>query len=169
MTKTLRKIHSDLNLKQGLKIYVRNTNNKYNTDFTADEELSSTMYLLIKFNTLGKQRYHEEQFNLMEDYLYLKRENAMYKTANESQAKRLETAVKVMEKADLKDSYIEHLNKQAEFLLIGDGYNFMKKVSKSLGKYLENKGLKYYQYMNWHGLNKWFHDRKEWFEAELEK
>lgn len=169
MTKTLRKIHNDLNLQQSLKIYTRNTNRKYNTDFTADEELSAVTYLLIKFNTLGKLRHHEEQFNLMEDYLANKRDLQLYKSLNETQSKRLEQAVNEMEKADLKDRYIEHLNKQADFLLIGDGYNFMKIVSESLGEYLENKGLKYYQYMNWHGLNKWFHDRKEWFESELDK
>lgn len=169
MTKTLRKIHDDLNLQQSLKIYTRNTNRKYNTDFTADEELSAVTYLLIKFNTLGKLRHHEEQFNLMEDYLSNKRDLQLYKSINETQSKRLEQAVSEMEKADLKDRYIEHLNKQTEFLSINVDYGFMDNIKDSLKDYFESKGLKYYQYMNWHGLNQWFEDRKEWFESELSK
>lgn len=169
MTKTLRKIHDDLNLQQSLKIYTRNTNRKYNTDFTADEELSAVTYLLIKFNTLGKLRHHEEQFNLMEDYLANKRDLQLYKSLNETQSKRLEQAVSEMEKADLKDRYIEHLNKQAEFLAIYDGFSFKDLLKERVGEYLEGKGLKYYLYMDYAGIKKWFEDRKEWFESELNK
>ena len=79
MTLTLAQLHKDLDVKQGLKNYVRNTNSKYGTNYEATQELDRETYMLIKYNTLGKLKRHGQQMKFIQAFTGME-ENVDYLT-----------------------------------------------------------------------------------------
>ncbi|QWY14630.1 hypothetical protein [Lactococcus phage PLG-II] len=162
MTLTLEQLHKDLDVKQGLKNYVRNTNSKYGTNYEATQELDRETYMLIKYNTLGKLKRHGQQMKFIQAFTGME-ENVDYLTNELEGAKtRADKAIAIIAKDNLKDAYIETLEVQAEF------YNQFG-VSEEVVSFLEKNGVRYAKYMIEEGITSFFKDRIEWFEKELAK
>lgn len=169
---TLRQLHDELTVKQTVKIYVNNTNKKYSTNFTADEELDKMDELLIRLNTLGKHRKHSQQMDILSDLYneakYQKNRNVGLKARAERAEKRGDQAEKIIEKDNLKDAYIKELKEYAYF-----NSQLLNWISRTAPKrtvdYLENKGIKYVQHISITGVSEIFKDRIKWFEDEIKK
>lgn len=162
MTLTLAQLHKDLDVKQGLKNYVRNTNSKYGTNYEATQELDRETYMLIKYNTLGKLKRHGQQMKFIKAFTGME-ENVDYLTDELEGAKtRADKAIAIIAKDNLKDAYIDTLEVQAKF------YNQFG-VSEEVVSFLEKNGVRYAKYMIEEGVTSFFKDRIEWFEKELAK
>lgn len=162
MTLTLEKLHKDLNIKQGLKNYVRNTNKKYGQNWLATEVLDKETYMLIKLNTLGKLGRHSQQTGFVTGYMNMEE---TVKTQHEQIAElknKAEAAMKIIDKDNLKEAYIETLKEKSEF----DG-EFG--ITDRVVAFMASKGVRYGEYMTQQGVRKFFKDRIEWFEKELVK
>lgn len=161
MTLTLEQLHKDLDVKQGLKNYVRNTNSKYGTNYEATQELDRETYMLIKYNTLGKLKRHGQQMKFIQAFTGME-ENVDYLTDEVSamESKAL-IASKLIEKDNLKNAYIECLKM----------YSIHERGSQpnEVIEYLEKNGVKYAKFMVKAGVTEYFADRIEWFEKELAK
>lgn len=162
MTLTLKALHKELGLEQALKIYVRNTNKKYSASFTEDEELSVEVYMLIKFNTLGKLRRHSQQMNFITSYTENLRDNKLLRSKAEELSGRVKTAQDLIKKDNLKDAYIETLKMSNHY---HGGFGISEEVIDFLGK----NGIKYAQHLSSKGVEQFFEERLAWFEAELSK
>ena len=162
MTLTLEKLHKDLDVKQGLKNYVRNTNNKYGTNFEATEPLDRNTYMLIKYNTLGKLKRHGQQAKFIAKFVQYEKEVKALIEEVTLQQERLQKAVTVIGKDNLKDSYIETLKMQSKFTK-----DFG--VTDEVIAFLEKNGVRYAKFMIAHGVETFFNERIEWFEKELAK
>lgn len=161
MTLTLAQLHKDLDVKQGLKNYVRNTNSKYGTNYEATQELDRETYMLIKYNTLGKLKRHGQQMKFIQAFTDMELD-VDYLTEELTVAEeRYNKAVTVIEKDNLKDAYIECLKV----------YSVHKnsKQPEGVAQYLAKNGVKYAEYMIEAGITQFFIDRIEWFEKELAK
>lgn len=161
MTLTLAQLHKDLDVKQGLKNYVRNTNSKYGTNYEATQELDRETYMLIKYNTLGKLKRHGQQMKFIQAFTGME-ENVDYLTDELEGAKtRAHKAIDIIAKDNLKDAYIECLKV----------YSVHKnsKQPEGVAQYLAKNGVKYAEYMIEAGITQFFIDRIEWFEKELAK
>lgn len=161
MTLTLAQLHKDLDVKQGLKNYVRNTNSKYGTNYEATQELDRETYMLIKYNTLGKLKRHGQQMRFIQAFTGME-ENVDYLTDELEGAKtRADKAVNIIAKDNLKDAYIECLKM----------YSIHERGSQpdAVSGYLEKNGIKYAKFMVKAGVTEYFADRIEWFEKELAK
>lgn len=162
MKLTLEQLHKDLDVKQGLKNYVRNTNNKYGTNYEATQELDRETYMLIKYNTLGKLKRHGQQMKFIRAFTGME-ENVDYLTDELEEVKtRANKAVTIIEKNNLKDAYIETLKMQAVF---SNEFG----VSADVISFLEKNGVRYAKYMVQEGVTSFFKERVEWFEKELSK
>lgn len=162
MEMTLKGLHEQLKVKQNLAIYVRNTNKKYKSNYTEDTILSREMYMLIKFNTLGKLRHHGTQMSLMNNYIKLEDTVRGLESQQERMEGRAKLASELIEKDNLKNAYIECLKVSTKII---EGYQ----VPASVIDYLNKNGLKYAEYMTHKGVAKYFEDRINWFEDELSK
>ena len=170
MTKnTLRNLHKELKVKQTLKIYINNTNRKYKRNWTADEELTDLVYLVVKLNTQGKLRQHQDQLELLNDLVFnsnqskaLETKLNVQKTLTERERKRADQAVNIVNKDNLKNAYIETLKEFSYFL---SSFN----IEDRTNKFLSNAGIKYAKFINREGVLEIFQDRIKWFESELKK
>lgn len=162
MEMTLKGLHEQLKVKQNLAIYVRNTNKKYKSNYTEDTILSREMYMLIKFNTLGKLRHHGTQMSLMNNYIKLEDTVRGLESQQERMEGRAKLASELIEKDNLKNAYIECLKASNKIV---EGYPTPVDVIE----YLNKNGLKYAEYMTPKGVAKYFQDRAKWFEDELAK
>lgn len=170
MTKnTLRNLHKELKVKQTLKIYVNNTNKKYKRNWTADEELTDLVFLVVKINTQGKLRQHQEQLELLNDFVFqanqakvLQTKLNVQKKLTERERQRADKAVSIIDKDNLKNAYIETLKEFGYFL---SNFN----IEDRTNKFLANVGIKYVNFINREGIQQIFQDRIKWFEAELKK
>lgn len=161
MTLTLEQLHKDLDVKQGLKNYVRNTNSKYGTNYEATQELDRETYMLIKYNTLGKLKRHGQQMKFIQAFTGME-ENVDYLTDELEEAKtRADKAITIIAKDNLKDAYIECLKM----------YSIHERGSQqdAVVGYLEKNGIKYANFMIKAGVTEYFADRIAWFEKELAK
>lgn len=162
MKLTLEQLHKDLDVKQGLKNYVRNTNSKYGTNYEATQELDRETYMLIKYNTLGKLKRHGQQMKFIQAFTGME-ENVDYLTdevtAMESKAL---IASKLIEKDNLKNAYIETLKMSNHY---HGGYG----ISEEVIDFLTKNGIKYAQHLSSKGVEQFFEERLAWFEAELSK
>lgn len=166
MSLTLRKIHTELEIKQNIEIYVRNTNKKYGTTLLADEELDKAMYLLIRLNTLGKLRHHSQQMHFLADYLRTKETNAVLNQENQKMAGQIEKAQELIKKDNLKDAYIEFLAAKTELSL----WNYRRdEHHNALITYMEKSGIKYAEWIDEEGVQIFLDEREEWFVKELAK
>lgn len=161
MTLTLEQLHKDLDVKQGLKNYVRNTNSKYGTNYEATQELDRETYMLIKYNTLGKLKRHGQQMKFIQAFTDMELDVDYLTGELEVAEERYSKAVTVIEKDNLKDAYIECLKV----------YSVHKNSNQPEGvaQYLAKNGVKYAEYMIEAGITQYFIDRIEWFEKELAK
>lgn len=161
---TLRELHDELTVKQTVKIYVNNTNKKYGTNFTADEELDAMDALLIRLNTLGKHRKHSQQVdiltNLYNEAHYQKNRNIGLKARAERAEKRGDQAEKIIEKDNIKDAYIKELKEYSFFVNKG-----MKNQRSE--EFLKSIGIEYANFLTADGIEKIFQDRIKWFEEKL--
>lgn len=162
MTLTLKALHKELGLEQALKIYVRNTNKKYSASFTEDEELSVEVYMLIKFNTLGKLRRHSQQMNFITSYTENLRDNKLLRSKAEELRSRVEIAQLLIKKDNLKDAYIETLK-------MSNIFRSEIKTPQEVIDFLTKNGIKYAQHLSSKGIEQFFEERLAWFEAELSK
>lgn len=170
MTKnTLRNLHKELKVKQTLKIYVNNTNKKYKRNWTADEELTDLVFLVVKINTQGKLRQHQEQLELLNDFVFqanqakvLQTKLNVQKKLTEQERKRADKAVSIIDKDNLKNAYIDTLKEYSFF-----AYKLM--VNQRTTDFIKSIGIKYADYINPDGIEKAFQDRIKWFETELKK
>lgn len=162
MTLTLEQLHKDLDVKQGLKNYVRNTNSKYGTNYEATQELDRETYMLIKYNTLGKLKRHGQQMKFIQAFTRME-ENVDYLTYELEEAKtRADKAITIIAKDNLKDAYTETLKMQSKF------FNHFG-ISEEVISFLEGNGVRYAKYMIKEGVTSFFKERIEWFEKELAK
>lgn len=162
MTLTLEQLHKDLDVKQGLKNYVRNTNSKYGTNYEATQELDRETYMLIKYNTLGKLKRHGQQMKFIQAFTDMELDvNYLTEEVEALEGKAI-IASKLIEKDNLKNAYIECLK-------VAGKLTGTTNTPTSVVEYLESNGLKYAVYMNPRGIAKYFEDRIEWFEKELAK
>lgn len=162
MTLTLEKLHKDLNIKQGLKNYVRNTNKKYGQDWAATQILDKETYMLIKLNTLGKLGRHSQQMGFVTGYMNMEETVKRQHEEILSLESKATAAMDIIDKDNLKDSYIETLKKRNEF-------NSAFGTPDSVLEFMDSKGVRYGAYMTPEGINKFFDDRVEWFEKQLAK
>lgn len=161
MTLTLEQLHKDLDVKQGLKNYVRNTNNKYGTNYEATQELDRETYMLIKYNTLGKLKRHGQQMKFIRAFTDMELDVDYLTEELTAAEERYNKAVSVIAKDNLKDAYIECLKV----------YSVHKNSNQPEGvaEYLSKNGVKYAEYMIEAGITQFFIDRIAWFEKELAK
>lgn len=162
MTLTLEQLHRDLDVKQGLKNYVRNTNSKYGTNYEATQELDRETYMLIKYNTLGKLKRHGQQMKFIQAFTDMELDVEYFKGELKDAEARAHKAIAIIAKDNLKDAYIETLEVQAKF------YNQFG-VSEEVVSFLEKNGVRYAKYMIEEGVTSFFKERIEWFEKELAK
>ena len=161
MKLTLEQLHKDLDVKQGLKNYVRNTNSKYGTNYEATQELDRETYMLIKYNTLGKLKRHGQQMKFIQAFTDMEL-NVDYLTDElEDATERADKAISIIAKDNLKNSYIECIKM----------YSIHERGSQpdEVIEYLEKNGIKYAKFMVKAGVTEYFADRIEWFEKELAK
>lgn len=162
MTLTLEQLHKDLDVKQGLKNYVRNTNNKYGTNYEATQELDRETYMLIKYNTLGKLKRHGQQMKFIQAFTGME-ENVDYLTDELEVAKtRANKAITIIAKDNLKDAYIETLKMQTQF-------STSFGITEEVIAFMEKNGVRYAKFMVAPGVESFFNERVEWFEKELAK
>lgn len=161
MKLTLEQLHKDLDVKQGLKNYVRNTNNKYGTNYEATQELDRETYMLIKYNTLGKLKRHWQQMKFIRAFTGMEIDVDYLKDEIEEAQTRANKAIGIIAKDNLKDAYIECLKM----------YSIHERGSQpdAVFGYLEKNGVKYAKFMVKAGVTEYFADRIEWFEKELAK
>lgn len=161
MTLTLEQLHKDLDVKQGLKNYVRNTNSKYGTNYEATQELDRETYMLIKYNTLGKLKRHGQQMKFIRAFTDMELDVDYLTEELTAAEERYNKAVSVIAKDNLKDAYIECLKV----------YSVHKNSNQPEGvaEYLSKNGVKYAEYMIEAGITQFFIDRIAWFEKELAK
>lgn len=162
MTLTLAQLHKDLDVKQGLKNYVRNTNSKYGTNYEATQELDRETYMLIKYNTLGKLKRHGQQMKFIQAFTDMELDVDYLKGELEEAKTRADKAITIIAKDNLKDAYIETLKMQSKF------FNQFG-VSEEVISFLEGNGVRYAKYMIKEGVTSFFKERIEWFEKELAK
>lgn len=167
---TLRQLHKELKVKQTLKIYVNNTNKKYRQNWTADQQLGDTTYLIVKLNTLSKHRKHNEQFEILHELIIDSQQKKttetrlnVAKTQLAQEKARSERATEVVAKDNLKNSYIETLKEFAFFL-----NTYGERPQRTID-FLVNSGIKYADYLTHEGITSVFKDRVKWFESELTK
>lgn len=144
--KTLDIIHSMLDIKQGLKNYVRNTNKKYNKNYTADELLKREVADIIVLNTLGKLKRHNEQA------IYLK-----LMTERSQDNDLLEKATKYAELSNLADAIINQARVMVKLDLLDTIEN-----SKVIGEIMYQKGVPNAKYFSPQGKIQWFKDNIEY-------
>lgn len=162
MEMTLKGLHEQLNVKQNLAIYVRNTNKKYKSNYTEDTILSREMYMLIKFNTLGKLRHHGAQMKLMNNYVKLEDSVRGLESQQDRMEGRAKLASELIEKDNLKNSYIETLK-------MANVFRSNIKPPEEVYDFLEKNGVRYAKFVITSGIEAFFNDRIEWFESELAK
>lgn len=140
--KTLELIHEMLEIKQGLKNYVRNTNKKYGSNYEADEVLPKEVADIIVLNTLGKLRRHNDQYEYLQLMSQSKKDTDL-----------IEKATQYAELSNLADAIIN----QAKVFLkmeIYDGNGVIEEImyQKNVpnAKYFSNAG------------------REQWFKESLE-
>lgn len=170
---TLRELHKELKIKQTLDNYIRNTNSKYKTEYTADEILGKGVAKLIRFNTLGKLRRHHEQFAYINHNLGLERQVEQLKQANERLAKRAEKAQQLLDTELLKDSYIETIEMFSKFnaknvnsIYAIDDY---QKEHEKVFEFMEKNGVKQAKWLHKNGVEAWFKERIIWFKSKLKE
>lgn len=162
MTLTLAQLHKDLDVKQGLKNYVRNTNSKYGTHYEATQELDRETYMLIKYNTLGKLKRHGQQMKFIQVFTDMELDvNCLTKELTAAE-ERYNKAVIVIEKDNLKDAYIETLK-------MANVFRSNIQPPEEVISFLEKNGVRYAKFMIASGIESFFNDRIEWFEKELAK
>lgn len=161
MTLTLEQLHKDLDVKQGLKNYVRNTNSKYGTNYEATQELDRETYMLIKYNTLGKLKRHCQQMKFIQAFTDMELDVNYLTEELTAAEERYNKAVSVIEKDNLKDAYIECLKVYS--------VHKYSRQPEGVAEYLAKNGVKYVEYMIEAGITQFFIDRIEWFEKELAK
>lgn len=160
MTLTLEQLHKDLDVKQNINIYVRNTNRKYGTNYTATQELDREIYMLIKFNTLGKLRRHGQQSKFIHSYIKLEKDKKRLGELLQDSEVQLEKAREIVDKDNLKDAYVETLKMATKFY-----GNFG--INEEVIAFLEKNGVRYAKHLSAKGVAEFFKDRIDWFEEVL--
>lgn len=162
MTLTLEQLHKDLDVKQGLKNYVRNTNSKYGTNYEATQELDRETYMLIKYNTLGKLKRHGQQMKFIQAFTDMELDVDYLKDELEDAKTRANKAIGIIAKDNLKDAYIETLKMQTQFATSFG-------ITEEVIAFMEKNGVRYAKFMVAPGIESFFNERVEWFEKELAK
>lgn len=162
MTLTLEQLHKDLDVKQGLKNYVRNTNSKYGTNYEATQELDRETYMLIKYNTLGKLKRHGQQMKFIQAFTDMELVVDYLKDELEEAQTRANKAIGIIAKDNLKDAYIETLKMQTQFATSFG-------ITEEVIAFMEKNGVRYAKFMVAPGIESFFNERVEWFEKELAK
>lgn len=160
---TLRQLHEELGLKQNITRYVENTNKKYQflNKVEADTPLATAIYMMIRTNTLGKIRNHAQQYAEIKNELKKDNQIVALKEENRLLREKASKAENIVSKDNLKNAYIECLKIT--------GYDSSYETYKKLSNYLNEKGVKYAEFLNDEGIQKAYEDRIEWFENELNK
>lgn len=162
MKLTLEQLHKDLDVKQGLKNYVRNTNSKYGTNYEATQELDRETYMLIKYNTLGKLKRHGQQMKFIQAFTDMELDVDYLKDELEDAQTRANKAIGIIAKDNLKDAYIETLKMQTQFATSFG-------ITEEVIAFMEKNGVRYAKFMVAPGVESFFNERVEWFEKELAK
>lgn len=162
MTLTLEQLHKDLDVKQGLKNYVRNTNSKYGTNYEATQELDRETYMLIKYNTLGKLKRHGQQMKFIQAFTDMELDVGYLTEKLEDATGRADKAISIIVKDNLKDAYIETLK-------MSNNYHGGCGISEEVINFLGKNGVKYAQHLSSKGIEQFFEERLAWLEGELSK
>lgn len=137
---TLADLHNELNITQRLALYVKNQNKKYGTHYTENMPLPDSVAFLIRLNTLGKKRKHQEQLSALMPLSEQAKRARKYKDELNELNKKVQRAEKVVNQTNLRDAIIEI-------------YEVMQ-VSTPVHSKHHEIGRKYagkaYQFMEWH-------------------
>lgn len=144
--KTLELIHEMLEIKQGLKNYVRNTNKKYGSNYESDEVLPKEVADIIVLNTLGKLRRHNDQY----EYLQLM-------SQSKKDADLIEKATQYAELSNLADAIINQAKVMVKLDLLDTIEN-----SKVIGEIMYQKGVPNAKYFSPQGKIQWFKDNMDY-------
>lgn len=157
---TLRELHKGLGIKQTLDNYVRNTNKKYHQNWLPDEFLGQATTKMIEFNTDGKLRRHDKQFEQIRVWIRQENEIKKLKLENERLEKKTKRAEDIVKVDNLKDAYIKTLEEYAFFR------GSLLKEERT-ANFLKGIGIKYAEYLGAEGIEAAFRDRIKWFKSQM--